>query len=167
MATIEVGQAAPSLDIALQDADGVAHTLGEALERGPLLLGIYKCSCQASKTMFPFLERLGRRYADNGLTVCGVSQDSENITRSFARRLDLSFPILIEPVGYPVSEAFGITATPTVFLIKPDGEVAFETMGFFQHPVNDLASAVATAVGRDPEPIVTAADEGVPMFVPG
>ena len=167
MATIEVGQAAPSLDLALQDADGVSHTLREALARGPVLLGIYKSSCQASKTMFPFLERLHRRYAENGLTVFGVSQDSDNITRSFARRLDISFPILIEPVGYPLSEAFGITATPTVFLIQPDGLVAFETMGFFQNPVNELASAVAVAVGREPEPLVTTDDEGVPMFVPG
>ena len=167
MATIEVGQKAPGLDLALQDAEGGSVDLQAALGRGPVLLGLYKSSCQASKTMFPFLERLRRWYAADGLSVYGVSQDSSNVTRSFARRLGLSFPILIEPDGYPVSIAFGITATPTVFLIRQDGTVAFTTMGFFKETVNELAVAVAGVVEREPQPVVTAEDTGVPMFVPG
>ncbi len=167
VATIEVGQAAPGLELALQDADGRSHELRRALAGGPVLLGIYKSSCQASKTMFPFLERLHRRYAGDGLSVFGVSQDSETITRSFGRRLELTFPILIEPAGYPVSNAFGITATPTVFLIDTDGTVVFTTMGFFKETANDLGAAVAAAVGREQEPLITAADSSVAMFVPG
>ena len=67
-----------------------------ALAKGPVLIGIYKSSCQASKAMFPFLQRLADRYGDKGLSVFGIAQDSANITRSFARRLDLTFPILVE-----------------------------------------------------------------------
>lgn len=167
MATIEVGQRAPALELRLEDAEGTPRELRAAFERGPLLLGLYKSSCQASKTMFPFLERLHRRYGGDGLTVLGVSQDSANVTRSFARRLDLSIPILIEPDGYPVSVAFGITATPTVFLIGQDGSVIFTTMGFFKGPVNELGDAVAAAVGREPEPLMTDEDATVPVFVPG
>lgn len=167
MATIEVGQRAPALELRLEDVDGMPHDLEAALERGPLLLGLYKSSCQASKTMFPFLERLHRRYAGEGFTVLGISQDSANVTRSFARRLELSVPILIEPAGYPLSVALGITATPTVFLIGQDGSVLFTTMGFFKGPVNELGDAVAAAVGRPPEPLVTDEDASVPIFVPG
>ena len=167
MATIETGQAAPSLDWTLPDAEGESHDVRAALARGPVLLGLYKSSCQASKTMFPFLERLHQRYRDAGLTVFGVSQDSANVTRSFARRLELTFPILIEPEGYPISHGFGITATPTVFLIRPDGTVAHTTMGFMKAAVDDLGAAVAAEVGRAPEPVVGDWDAGVPMFVPG
>lgn len=167
MATIDVGQRAPLPDGALDDAEGGSHDLRAVLARGPILLGIYKSSCQASKTMFPFLERLRRRYGSDGLAVYGVSQDSANVTRSFARRLDLSFPILIEPEGYPVSVAFGITATPTVFLIAADGSVSATTMGFFKGPVNEFGDAVAAVVGRSPEPLVTEEDAAVPVFVPG
>lgn len=167
MATIDVGQRAPALDLRLEDAEGTPHDLEAALQRGPLLLGLYKSSCQASKTMFPFLERLHRRYGGDGLTVLGVSQDSATVTRSFARRLDLSVPILIEPDGYPVSVAFDITATPTVFLIGQDAAVLYTTMGFFKGPVNELGEAAATAVGRPLEPLVTDEDASVPVFVPG
>jgi peroxiredoxin len=167
MATVDVGQQAPIPDGTLEDAEGASHDLRAALGRGPILLGLYKSSCQASKTMFPFLERLHRRYGGDGLSVYGVSQDSANVTRSFARRLELSFPILIEGEGYPLSAAFGITATPTVFLLAPDGTVTATTMGFFKGPVNELGDAAAAAVGREPAPLVTEEDAGVPVFVPG
>ena len=165
--TIEVGNGVPELDAQLEDADGNRHDLRSVLGAGPVLLGIYKSSCQASKTMFPFLDRLHRRYRDDGLRVLRVAQDSANISRSFARRLDQSFPILIEGDEYPVSRAFDIAATPTVFLIGPDGTVAFTTMGFFKQPVNELGEATAAMVGRGPEPLVTDEDADVPIFVPG
>lgn len=169
MAEIEVGAAIPSIDEPLSDVSGGAHSITAALENGPVLIGIYKSSCQASKIMFPFLERLHRRYVDTGLTVYGIAQDSANITASFARRLEITFPMLIEPEGYPISRAYGITATPTVVLLLPDGTVGATTMGFFKVPVNELGDAVAAAVGRAPEPLYTEADAaaGLPAFVPG
>ncbi len=166
MATIEAGAVAPELDIQLPDMAGEPRVMAEALASGPVLVGIYKCSCQASKAMFPFLERLHQRYQGR-LSVFGVSQDSPNIARSFARRLDLTFPILIEGPDYPVSNAFSIAATPTVYLIRSDGTVAFTTMGFFKGPVNELGDAVAAELGEAPTPLVTDADAGVPVFVPG
>ena len=169
VAEVGVGPAAAALAEPLVDAAGGRHVVAEALARGPVLLAIYKSSCQASKTMFPFLERLHQRYADAPLGVYGLAQDSANITASFARRSGVTFPMLVEPEGYPVSRAFGIAATPTVYLLLPDGTVGFETMGFFRVPVNELGDAVAAALGRAPEPLYTEADAaaGVPVFVPG
>jgi peroxiredoxin len=162
---IEVGQTAPAFDVMLDDAQGERHDLG-ALS-GPVLYGIYKSSCVASKSIFPFLERLYQRYGSDGLTVLGVSQDSANVTRSFARRLGITFPILIEGDTYPISSAFDIAATPTVYLVQPDGTVAYTTMGYFKAMLDQMGDAVAAAVDRPPEPLVTDADADVPLFVPG
>ncbi|MEJ7763173.1 MAG: TlpA disulfide reductase family protein [Thermomicrobiales bacterium] len=169
MAALDVGGTVPVVDMPLNDVGGNEWTLAGALADGPVLLGLYKSSCAASKTMFPFLQRLHERYGPRGLRVLGLSQDSENITRSFARRSGLTFPILLDPEDYPVSRAFDITATPTVYLIDPDGTVTATTMGFFADPVNDLAVKVAEAVGAEPEPVYTEADAagGTPRFVPG
>jgi peroxiredoxin len=153
--------------MSLPDAAGNPHVIAEALQRGPVLLGIYKSSCQASKTMFPFLERLHQRFAETLLTVLGVSQDSPNITRSFARRYGVTFPILVEPEGYPVSNAFAIAATPTAYVIRSDGTIAYTTMGFFKNPINELGHVVATELGAEPADIFTAEDTDVPIFVPG
>ncbi len=167
MATIGTGAEAPALGMTLEDADGTARTIGEALAGGPLILGVYKSSCQASKTAFPFLQRLADRYGEAGLTVYGIAQDSANVTRSFGRRLDLSIPILIEGPDYPLTLAYDVVATPTVFLIREDGSVAWTSMGFMKPQMNELADTVAGLLGKEPEPIVTDADADVPMFVPG
>jgi peroxiredoxin len=164
---IEVGQKAPMLTAELTDAQGQTHVIARALQRGPVILAIYKSSCQASKTIFPFLERLAQRFAGDGLTVLGVSQDSPNVTRSFARRYGITFPIIVEGDAYPVSRAYDIFATPTVFLINPNGTVAFTTMGFFKDQINQLGEAVATELGDKPEPLFTAQETDVPVFVPG
>jgi peroxiredoxin len=166
---IGVGSPVPEVPETITDASGEPRSIAEALRRGPVLLGIYKSSCQASKTLFPFLERLHQRHRGTPLTVLGVAQDSANITNSFARRQGITFPILIEPEGYPVSRAFGIYATPTIYLLLPDGTIGATTMGFFRDPVNEFGDAVAASVGTDPEPLYTDVDKeaGTPIFVPG
>ena len=165
--TIEQGQRAPFPTAELSDAEGQAHDLKSAVADGPLLLGIYKSSCASSKQMFPFLERLNERHRGDGLTVLGISQDSANITRSFARRYGITFPLLLEGDDYPVSRAFDIMATPTVFLIEPSGNVAYATMGFMKPALDALGDAVADALGKPHQVLVTPDDSDVPMFVPG
>ena len=165
--TIEQGQPAPIADVEFDDAEGQAHNLSREVESGPVLLGIYKSSCASSKQMFPFLERLHKRYGADGLTVLGISQDSANITRSFARRYGITFPLLLEGDDYPVSRAFDIMATPTVFLIEPGGNVAYATMGFMKPALDALADAAADAIEKPHQAIVTPDDSDVPMFVPG
>jgi peroxiredoxin len=164
---IEQGQIAPLPDTSFHDAEGTEHDLRRMLESGPLLLGIYKSSCASSKQMFPFLERIHQRYGNGGLRVVGVSQDSDNITRSFARRYGITFPILVEGPDYPLSRAFDIAATPTIFLIMPDGRVAYTTMGFLKPALDLIGDAAADAIGASQEPLVSASDDTVPMFVPG
>jgi peroxiredoxin len=153
--TTEQGQKAPFPHGEFDDAEGQPHDLTRAAENGPLLLGIYKSSCASSKQMFPFLERLSQRHGGDGLTVLGISQDSANITRSFARRYGLTFPLVLEGDDYPVSRAFDIMATPTVFLIEPNGTL------------DALGDAVADALGKPHQALVTSDDADVPMFVPG
>lgn len=165
--TTEKGQPAPFPEIMFTDAEGTEHDMRAVLGSGPLLLGIYKSSCASSKQMFPFLERLHDRYARSGLNVLGVSQDSANITRSFAKRYGITFPILVEGQEFPISRAFEIMATPTVFLIEADGNVAYTTMGFLKPGLDAMGDLAADAVGAAHEPLVIEADDDVPMFVPG
>ena len=165
--TTQLGERAPLPQTSFTDAEGIEQNLSELLASGPVLLGIYKSSCASSKQMFPLLERIYQRYRDHGLRVVGVAQDSANITRSFARRYGVTFPLVIEGDDYPISQAFDIAATPTVFLITPNGDVTYTTMGFMKPGLDALGDAVADALGRPHEPLITEADGDVPMFVPG
>jgi peroxiredoxin len=165
--TTDQGQQAPFPNAEFNDAEGQAHDLKRIAADGPLLLGIYKSSCASSKQMFPFLQRLNERHSADGLRVLGISQDSANITRSFARRYGITFPLLLEGDDYPVSRAFDIMATPTVFLIEPGGTVTYTTMGFMKPALDALGDAVADVLGMPHQELVTPDDSDVPMFVPG
>jgi peroxiredoxin len=163
--SIETGTRAP--DFSLTDAGGdTSYSLSEALERGPAIIGIYKSSCQASKTMFPMLERIRQAYPEESLTILGVSQDSPNVTRSFTRRTGVSFPMLVETEGYPVSSAYDIGATPTVYLIDRDGTVVWQGLGFQKPAIEELNAAVAKLLGTEPVDILEGADD-IPAWVPG
>ena len=162
---IEIGAVAP--DFSLPDVqDDQPHSLAEALGRGPVLLGIYKASCQASKTAFPFLERLREVYSGEEFTVWGISQDSANVTRSFARRYGITFPILYDQNDYEVSRAYDIAATPTIFLLNRDGQVEAQAVGFQKPMMNDLSGAIAQLLEREAVDVTEGTDD-VPGWVPG
>lgn len=163
MSSPTAGQQAPNLADTFFDADGNGHSLPEPR---PTLIGVYKSSCAASKAMFPMLERIHAKHGP-GLRVLGVSQDSANITRSFARRYDITFPILVEGGDYPISNAFEIAFTPSLFVIDAGGKIVYTTSGFLKPQIDDIERAVADMLGVAPEPIVLPEDAGIPMFVPG
>jgi peroxiredoxin len=159
--------ASPPFDQSFPDANGDDHSIKDALETGPVLLGIYKSSCAASKVMLPILQRIQNAHAANNLTTFGVAQDSANITRSFARRYGLDIPLLIEGPGFPLSAGFDIRATPTVFLLHRDGSIAYTTMGFLRDQVEEIEAAVAGELSVPPKRIVDPAESEIPLFVPG
>jgi peroxiredoxin len=167
MAPLDTGTRAPALDFTLQDTEGNEISIQQALETGPVLLGIYKSSCAASKVMMPMLQRIHALHLENGLTTYGVSQDSANITRSFARRYGLSIPLLLDGPEYPVSNAFDIRATPTVVLVSRGGTVVYSTMGFMRDQVEEIEAAVAIELGVDRVQIITPDLAEIPFFVPG
>ncbi len=164
---LEAGNTAPSLSTTYADQTDTDQNIAEALANGPVVVGLYKSSCAASKAMMPLLNRLKDRYQDAGLGVFGVAQDSANVTRSFVRRTGINYPILIEGDDYPISRAFDIFATPTIYVIDQAGQITYSTMGFLRDQFNDIAAAVAHALGQEPETMVSDDEEDIPRFVPG
>lgn len=166
--SLQAGDQAPDLTTPYPDTDGVEVVLADALRQGPLLLGIYKSSCGASKAMMPMLNRFAERYGTFGLQVFGIAQDSPNVTRSFMRRSGIDYPVLIEGDEFPISIAFDIFATPTVYLIRQDGTIAYTTMGFLRVQLEEISAAVASVLGVATQPIIDQElDEAVALFVPG
>lgn len=162
---VEAGAAAPTF--ALKDAtDEQTYDLADALKRGPVLLGIYKSSCVASKTAFPFLEKIHNAYPNGEITVWGIAQDSPNVTRSFARRTGVTFPMLTDENDYEVSRAFDIMATPTIYLIDRSGTIVWQGMGFQKPAMDEMSTKIAELLGTSPLDLTSGTDD-VPGWVPG
>ncbi len=166
MTNINAGNVAP--DFKLKGLDGKEYALGELLERGPVIAAFYKISCPVCQFTFPFLERLHKRYGSDGVTFLGISQDDARDTKEFAKKFGTTFPMALDEKagGYAVSNAYGLTSVPTIFLIEPDGNVKVSCMGFDKKDLEAIGAALAERKKIAPAALFRA-DESVPAHKPG
>jgi peroxiredoxin len=152
-------------DFTLADRDGQEHRLSDALAAGPVVLAFFKADCAACTLAFPYLERLALAHP-TGVTVWGICQNPARAADWFARNTGVTFPLLIDREGLPVSRDYDPPATPTILLIAPDGSVRTGHHGFSKPELNALAARVAATLGDAPVEIAPA-DDGKPSFRPG
>ena len=170
MEALSPGTPAPSFT--LSDVQGKSYSLPEALKQGPVLLAFYKSSCPVCQFTFPFLERIHQAIKDaSHLQIWGISQDDARDTRDFAREYGCTFPMLLEEEGYPVSNQYGLTNVPTLFLVKPaaatkpEGTIQVGSVGFDRKDIETMAAEFSRLVGR-PIAVFQPADS-VPDYKPG
>ena len=162
--TVEVGTRAP--DFSLKGVDGESYTLAAALARGPLLLVFFKTTCVTCDLAFPYINRLSKSYPSDGWSLWAVAQDPPAEARSYASAHGITYPVLPDVDGYPVSKAYDPPATPTLFLIDRDGRITQQTAGFHKAELNSLSAALAEWLEMEPV-VIAAADDGNPDFKPG
>jgi peroxiredoxin len=164
MTNIVTGGIAPGFS--LKALDGKEYSLGKLMQRGPVVAAFFKISCPVCQFTFPFLERLYQRYGSDEVAFIGISQDNTADSKDFARQFGVTFPVLLDEKGYPVSNAFGLTNVPTVFLIDTDGSVKVASMGFAKSDLETVAKELAERRKIALTPFF-AANENVPAHKPG
>ena len=152
MATLEAGVTAP--DFTLSGRNGEEVSLAESLKKGPVVAAFFKVSCPTCQYAFPYLERIFRAYAGSPVTVVGVSQNDKQPTAAFAREYGITFPLLLDDTSaYPVSNAYGLTNVPSIFLILPGGGIELASIGWSKRDLEDLNARLARALGKSPAQI--------------
>ena len=146
MAAISAGVRAPEINLSF--LDGSKFVLREALKRGPVVAAFFKVGCPVCQMAFPYAERLFKAYGKSGkLTLVGISQDNAADTQAFNREFGVSFPVLLDAKGYPVSNAYGLTNVPTIFLIAPDGEIELTLVSWSKPEMENLNRRLAEVSG--------------------
>ena len=140
---------------------GKRETLSALLTSGPVLLAFYKVTCPTCQLIFPFLERIHQGEGPGTPRVIAISQDDPRATADFNQRFGATFLTLLDPKEdrYPVSNAYGITNVPTLFLIEPEGCISDFAGAFDKAMLERLATRFRIEV-------FTPADR-VPVFRPG
>jgi peroxiredoxin len=116
---------------------------------------------------FPFLERLYKRYGGADVTFLGISQDDGRDTSQFAKEYGVTFPLVLDdPDGYAVSNGYGLTSVPTVFLIDSEGTVEVSIMGFEKKHLESIAAKLAERKKISLTPLFRP-EEVVPASKPG
>ncbi len=165
MTHIVAGNMAPGFS--LNSLDDKEYSLNSLMERGPVVAAFFKISCPVCQFTFPFLERLHKRYGGDGVTFLGISQDDARSTANFAKEYGVTFPIVLDDEkGYLVSNAYGLTSVPTIFLIETDGTVKVSCMGFDKKDLETIAASLAERKKISLAPLFRP-DEVVPANKPG
>ena len=164
MAALGPGKMAPA--ISLKTLTGKTEMLQEALKKGPVVAAFFKVSCPTCQFTAPFLERLHETYGGEKFTLWGISQDDAADTSDFLKEFDVEFPVLLEAKGYSVSNQYGITHVPSIFLIAPDGRIQESSVGFSKADLERIAAAAAQATEVKPTPLFKPG-ENVPALKSG
>ena len=161
---LDAGAVAPPF--LLKDVDGKSYSLPEALQQGPVLLAFFKVSCPTSQFTLPFLERLHQAIkGSRAVRLWGISQNDARDTRAFAQEYGLTFPMLLDEDGYAVSNGYGLTNVPTLFLVEPDGAIRLSCIGFSRSDIENAAAAFGKLTGQTIQ--VFLPGESIPDYKPG
>ncbi len=161
MAALPSGTAAPDFSLPIvstANGGGDRFSLQDALKKGPVLAAFFKVSCPTCQYTFPYLERIHQSLSGKKVTVVGISQNNQADTAAFLKHYKITFPaVLDDSCGYPVSNAYGLTNVPSLFLIGQDGEIEITSVGWVKSEFEDIhRSLVSTGQGS-----------AAPMFQPG
>lgn len=156
----------PAPDFSLPALDGETYSLSSLLHHGPVVLVFFKISCPVCQYTFPFLQRISDGFAGKDVSLIGVSQDDVRDTKEFNQEYGVKFPTLIDRDGYPVSNAYGLTNVPTIFLVSPDGRIKVECMGFDKAALERIVAELSQHEKVSAAPLFRG-DEDVPAYKPG
>ena len=164
MVALTAGSRAP--EFSLDGIDGRSLILKHPGEEATVLI-CFKNSCPTCQLALPYLERLYQRLDGAALNFWGLSQDDPEATRAFAEQYSLSFPLAPDTAGYPVSNAYGLTNVPTIFLVEPEGTIDWTSVGFARADLESLAARLHRRF-RIPGviPLFVASDDA-PLMKPG
>ena len=152
---LDPGSRAPAFKLPLLDR-GEAD-LASLTAAGPAALAFFKVTCPVCQFAFPFLERIHAA----GFKVYGISQNNPEDTREFNQEFGITFPTLLdsEEKGFPVSNDYGISSVPTIFLVSPNAAIERVSEGWVKADIEWLGSQAGISVIRQ--------DERVPQTKPG
>jgi phosphoribosylformimino-5-aminoimidazole carboxamide ribonucleotide (ProFAR) isomerase len=74
------------------------------------------------------IEQIQRRYGDRLAVVAIDIQESRDTVARWAKDKGVSFTILLDPAG-ATSQAYEVTATPTVFVLSREGKLVGKALG--------------------------------------
>jgi cytochrome c biogenesis protein CcmG, thiol:disulfide interchange protein DsbE len=110
-------------DFTLERLDESGSITLSSLRGKAVLLNVWASWCIPCKEEAPYLEQLWRSQRGRGLVVLGLdAKDFRGDARRFARRYDVTFPLVYDGPGDTIAH-YGVTGFPETFVIDRDGRV--------------------------------------------
>jgi len=141
---VRIGEPAP--DFALEDAAGKTIRLSDFRGRVVVLRWWSHWCCSHARIDLADLQLDHLQYGDRGLTVIGANpRDSRGVVSLLQVELDLTYPLLLDPVGEKAYR-WGVVG-PTTFLIDREGVIREKILGERNHEL--IARLVLELLGEE------------------
>lgn len=165
MATLAVGAVAPKVE--LPTLSGGKFSLEQTLKTKYVVVAFFKSSCPVCQYAFPYLERLNQAYTGDKVKFVGISQDDARNAAAFKEKYGFTFDVALDDTKkYPVSNAYGLTHVPSIFLVGNEGFIELATIGWSKKDMELLNHKLSEATGMSAIEMFTS-DENVAQFKPG
>jgi cytochrome c biogenesis protein CcmG/thiol:disulfide interchange protein DsbE len=136
-------QERPKLD--LRDLQGRPFSL-ESLHGRVVLLDFWAPWCLPCRKSFPFLQSLQDKYEFEGLTVVGLTLDTDHeAIRDFLDETAVHFRVVTDP-SQRSGDAFSVVAMPTTLLLDRQGNVVARFEGGGESVHRRIEKAIAPAL---------------------
>lgn len=166
MVALGSGQNAPAFS--LRDDLGKEQSLRACLQGKAAILVFFKTECPTCQLAFPFVERLYQRFKGSSVTLLAIGQNTAEEIAEFRDEYGLTMPIALDTPPYSVSDTYGITNVPTLFLVDAMGQIRRNQVGHSKDGFEKiLDEACSLAALPKPEPLFTAVDASVKAMQPG
>jgi thiol-disulfide isomerase/thioredoxin len=146
----------------LQPGSEAPPVPGLEVSSGPKVLFFYKVTCPVCQMAAAPASRFEQAYPGR---IRGIGQDPEERLAEFDRAYGLGFPSIADLPPYTISNAYGIRAVPTTFLVE-DGSILDTVESWDRDGLNRASKQLASMLGADYVSISEAGD-GLPPFRPG
>jgi cytochrome c biogenesis protein CcmG, thiol:disulfide interchange protein DsbE len=136
-------------DFTLDRLEGKGRLQLSSLHGKAVVLNVWASWCVPCKEEAPYLEEVWRANRARGVVVVGLdSKDFRADAQRFARRYDLTFPLVYDGPGNTLN-GYGVTGFPETFVVDRGGRVveAFAGAVNGEEERARLESAIATARG--------------------
>ncbi|HZG53881.1 MAG TPA: TlpA disulfide reductase family protein [Pyrinomonadaceae bacterium] len=121
---LAVGDLAP--DWKLSDPDGRTHSLSEYRGR-VVVLDFWATWCAPCAKVMPRMEKLHRKYKDQGVAVFGLSSWETGDPTAVMKKKNCTYGLLLK--GEEVAPLYGVAILPSVCVIGVDGKVIYSHTG--------------------------------------
>jgi peroxiredoxin len=153
-------------DFRLDSLSGDSFHLAEEIVAAPLVLAFFKVSCPTCQFTFPYLQKIHAGSLSSAVRIFGISQDSAEATKEFAREYGIGFQFLIDEHPYEVSSQYGLEYVPGIFVVDSSGRIQLSDFGFSKAALVDVGRLVAESIHQPPAVLFTP-DDGIPATRPG
>ncbi len=161
----DVGEAAPTFALRAVNPEVIGENL-VAVDRyfgadakqpkKAVLISFFATWCEPCKKEMPFLAALYDTYKDKGLMVLSVSIDREadqiDVIKTLATNANTKYPVLSDRFNI-VAKRYMVAKLPLVYVMSPDGKVAFSRVGFTEDTPRALADEVRKLIGESAAPM--------------